>query len=135
MKAKLLLIPVAAFLIAASADLGFGVDVDSGPYNPYYYGNGYYGYPWGNVGWDWDYPLYSPPIARPPRPPMTGIGPGPARPPQNNNQPQVRPPMNGIPTTAPNGSMRPGNGGLPSVTVPSTPPRTPGSNNNSQRGR
>ena len=29
MKAKLLLIPVAAFLMAACADLGFGVDVDS----------------------------------------------------------------------------------------------------------
>ena len=66
---------------------------------------------------------------------MTGIGPGPALPPPNNNRPQVRPPMNGIPTTSPNGTVRPENGGLPSVTVPSTPPRNNSGSNNSLRGR
>lgn len=60
MKIKLILSSLAAIALAACADLGFGVDLDSGVYDPYYYGNGYYGYPWGNVGWDWDYPLYSP---------------------------------------------------------------------------
>ena len=43
--------------------------------------------------------------------------------------------MNGIPTTSPNGTVRPGNGGLPSVTVPSTPPRNNSGSNNSLRGR
>ncbi len=133
MKAKFLLIAIAAVAMAACADLGFGVDVDSGGVDPYFYGGGYYGYPWGNVGLNWDYPLYAPPVAPPPRPPMLG-GPGPALPPQINNRPQVRPPMNGVPATGPSGQMRPGNGGMPSVTVPATPALSPG-NNNAQRGR
>lgn len=135
MKAKIILTAIAAIAVAACADLGFGVDVDSGVYNPYYYGNGYYGSPWGNMGWDWDYPLYTPPVAPPPRPPMIGGNPGPALPPQNNNRPQIRPPMNGIPTTAPNGVQRPGNGGMPSAPVPSTPALNSGDSNNAQRGR
>ena len=142
MKSKLFIASLLAMAMAACADLGFGVDVDSGyDYNPYYYNGGYYGYPWGNLEWDWDYPLYNPPVQRPPRPPMIGGGPGPVipKPPQNqppqNNPPQVRPPMNGVPSTGPGGIQRPGNGGMPSAPVPNTAPVQNNGSNNANRGR
>ena len=45
MKTLLAIIAFGAALIGASscADLGFGVDVDSGPYGNYWYPNGYLG--------------------------------------------------------------------------------------------
>lgn len=103
-----------ACVIAATAcaDLGFGVDVDSGPdFNPYWYGNGYLG----NTYWDtpvWNYgPIYHP---LPPRPPFINTNPGPVLPPPQRPQrpPQVNPGVNGVPTTV-GGIQRPGNGGLP----------------------
>ncbi|MDE6157325.1 MAG: hypothetical protein K2F78_04175, partial [Muribaculaceae bacterium] len=88
--------------IAACADLGFGVDVDSSDVSPYWYGNGYLG----NTYWNtpvWNYgPIYNP---RPPRPPLIGNGPGSVgmpRPPQQQPAPAPRPPqvnpgINGVP--------------------------------------
>ena len=142
MKSKLFIASLLAMAMAACADLGFGVDVDSGyDYNPYYYNGGYYGYPWGNLGWDLDNPLYNPPVQRPPRPPMIGGGPGPVipKPPQNqppqNNPPQVRPPMNGVPYTVPGGIQRPGFGGMPSAPGPLSAPVQNNGSNNANRGR
>ena len=78
--------------VAACADLGFGVDVDSSNVNPYWYGNGYSG----NTNWNtpvWNYgPIYNP---VPPRPPLIGNGPGsigmPAPRPQPNPAPSGEP--------------------------------------------
>ncbi|MDE6468223.1 MAG: hypothetical protein K2L28_04920 [Muribaculaceae bacterium] len=108
--------------VAACADLGFGVDVDSGGVNPYWYGNGYLG----GTYWDtpvWNYgPIYNP---LPPRPPLINNGIGPVRPPHRPQpaprppQINVRPTINTIPTTV-GGMTRPGNGGLPN---PSSVPK------------
>lgn len=123
---KLLYIALAALSlagVAACADLGFGVDVDSSNVNPYWYGNGYLG----NTYWNtpvWNYgPIYNP---VPPRPPLIGNGPGsigmPAPRPQPNpspRPPQVNPGVNGVPGTV-GGIQRPGNGGRPN---PASVPR------------
>ena len=123
---------VAALATGGCADLGFGVDVDSGIGNPYWYGNGYLG----STYWDtpvWNYgPIYNP---RPPRPPLIGNGPGsigspaPVRPPQQQPMPpqQSPGPVINVPTHV-NGIERPGNGGLPS-SAPQLPHATTGSNN------
>ena len=107
-----------AVAVAACADLGFGVDVDSSGANPYWYGNGYLGDTYWNTP-VWNYgPIYNP---MPPRPPLIGNGPGsigmppaqptrptPSRPPVIN----VNPGINGVPTQV-GGMQRPGNGGMP----------------------
>ena len=121
-----------AVAATACADLGFGVDVDSGgPYPAYYYGPDYYGGgPWGDVY----YPTYSPGP-----PPLVGNGPGsvffpdytPLRPPSHVRPPMTPPVNNGgggggsIPSgrpvfpSAPGGIERPGNNGqAPSVAPP-----------------
>jgi len=139
MKLKILAAAIAAIGLGACADLGFGVDVDSGYSDPYFYGNWpYYDGPWYGPRWSYDFPIYSPPA----RPPFIG-GPGPAYPPSRPQRP-VRPPMNvggsscgvtGVPTTV-GGRPRPGNGGLPSApaqTRPSERPANGASNNNSRR--
>ena len=86
------------------ADLGFGVDVDSGGMSPYWYGNGYMGDTYWNTP-VWDYgPIYNP---IPPRPPLVGNGPGsvisppagkpvPVRPAQKPRPPEVNLGPNGI---------------------------------------
>lgn len=127
MKAKKILSALVAMaLMSSCAELGFGIDVDSGDYSPYY--NGYYGSPWGNIGFNWDYPLYAPP--GPPLPPR------PVRPPQQApSRPQQPPQGNGVPTTSPGGSVRPGNGGLPSANTPATQPDQIPVSNNARRGR
>lgn len=105
-------------VLAGCADLGFGVDVDSGP-NPYWYGNGYLGDTYWNTP-VWNYgPIYN---QTPPPPPFINTSPGPVilpsrpqRPPQNapSNRPgNVFPGVNRVPTHI-NGIQRPGNGGLP----------------------
>lgn len=110
--------------IAACADLGFGVDVDSSDVNPYWYGNGYLG----NTYWNtpvWNYgPIYNP---QPPRPPLIGNGPGSIGMPQPPQQaPAPRPPqvnvnpgVIGVPGNV-GGIQRPGNGGRPN---PASVPR------------
>lgn len=116
MKTKIILSALAAIgLMTSCADLGFGVDIDSGGYTPYF--NGYYGSPWGNIGLNWDYPLYAPPAAppRPVRPPAINGKPGPVKPPQQAPaRPQQPAPGNGVPSVSPGGQVRPGNGGRPS---------------------
>ncbi len=115
--------------VAACADLGFGVDVDSSDVSPYWYGNGYLGGPyWKTPVWNYG-PIYDPRPPRPPLPPFIGDGPGPALPPSRPQEPS-RPPVintnpgtNRVPTTV-GGIERPGNGGLPSS-----------GSNNSARGR
>ncbi len=125
--------------VAACADLGLGVDLDSSGVNPYWYGSGYIGDTYWNTP-VWNYgPIYNP---RPPRPPLIGGGPGPVipqppvqapRPPQVN----VNPGMNGgVPNTV-GGIQRPGNGGLPNPSnvqnPPSVPTARPVSNNAARR--
>lgn len=104
------------------ADLGFGVDVDSGPANPYWYGNGYLGDTYWNTP-VWNYgPIYR---SYPPRPPFISAEPGPVIPPrpQQPSQPEnTFPGINKVPTTV-GGVERPGNGGLP------TPSGGPSGNN------
>lgn len=123
MKTLLAIIAFGAALIGASscADLGFGVDVDSGPYGNYWYPNGYLGdYYWNTPLWNYG-PIYDP---MPPAPPLIGNGPGsvgmpsnrpnrPSRPPQTNRPPTVNPGgPNGIGWN-PGPMQRPGNNGLP----------------------
>lgn len=133
MKTLLAIIAFGAALIGASscADLGFGVDVDSGPYGNYWYPNGYLGdYYWNTPLWNYG-PIYNP---IPPAPPLIGNGPGsvgmpanrpnrptrpsqpsqPSRPSQGNRPPTVNPGgPNGIGWN-PGPMQRPGNNGLPS---------------------
>ncbi len=141
MKLKALASIIIAAALTGCADLGFGVDVDSGGVSPYIYGNGpYYDGPWGGLGWSYDFPM---PPARPLPPPYYG-GPGPVIP----SRPQVRPPMNppasgngmtnSVPTIGLGGNQRPGNGGLPTAT-PTQGVKTESLNNfinnNARRGR
>lgn len=122
MKKKLYTILLCAFAtlgIASCANLGFGVDAESGVTNPYWYGNGYLGDTYWNTP-VWNYgPIYHP---NPPVPPFINPGPGPAvrptppaqQPPQETpgNRPgNVFPGVNRVPTQI-NGIQRPGNGGL-----------------------
>lgn len=108
-----------AAALTGCADLGLGVDVDSGAYSPYWYGNGYLG----NTYWDtpvWNYgPIYN---QIPPRPiinnPIIVVP---------NNRPNTPPPQNrpqapvvgnpgatsGRVPSQINGIQRPGNGGQP----------------------
>lgn len=130
MKSKIILSLAAALALSSCADLGFGVDVDSGAPGPYWYGNGYYDPGYMGDGYYnspyWNNPLwnYGPPVApiRPSRPPILnpGIGPAlppahitpaperPSRPPQINTNPGI----NGKPSL-PAGAERPGNMGRP----------------------
>lgn len=109
-----------ALATAGCADLGFGVDIDSGTPSPYWYGNGYLGGTYWNTP-VWNYgPIYH---QSPPPPPFINSTPGPAMPPQQNkppgnnnqgnNQGSISPGGNRVPTEI-NGIQRPGNGGLPS---------------------
>ena len=123
----LLVSSVAAIGFASCADLGLGVDMDSGISSPYYYGSGipYYGGYNGGPYFGLDYPFYSPvysPGFLPPAPPVIGNGPGSIIIP-GAKPPQWRPPQNGgggqIPNNKPlipgaGENVRPGNGGLPS---------------------
>ena len=140
MKKMLYLCGAAAILlasIASCADLGFGVDVDSGFSNPYWYDNGYVGDTyWYTPVWNYG-PIYNP---LPPAPPLIGNGPGsiaPSERPQRPRPPQAYPGINGIgwnPGVAGSvgGVERPGNGGRPSgiptgkpVTAPTGKPIQP----------
>lgn len=133
MKVRLFLAALTALTLSACADLGFGLDVDQSSYNPYIYGtSGYYGQPWGNIGLNWDYPLYGPPV--PSRPPLI-VGQPSVRPPMTPPAQSQRPGNNGVPTLTPGGQQRPGNGGLPSVELPSTPSVDGNGSNNAHRGR
>ena len=122
MKTVLAILAAGIALIGASscADLGFGVDVgSSGPYDTYWYPNGYLGdYYWNTPVWNYG-PIYN---QRPPAPPLIGNGPGSVGMPAN--RPQQRPPQTSKPPTVnpagPNGigwnpgpMNRPGNNGLP----------------------
>ena len=123
----LLVSSVAAIGFASCADLGFGVDMDSGISSPYYYGSGPTA-DGGNSGglkvsreMPYDRPGYSPGFL-PPAPPVIGDGPGSIISP-GAKPPQGRPPQNGGGGQIPNGkplipgageNVRPGNGGLPS---------------------
>ncbi len=104
--------------IASCADLGFGVDVDSSPYDNYWYPNGYLGdYYWNTPVWNYG-PIYNP---TPPAPPLIGNGPGSVVRP--NNRPSLPPQVSRPPTVNPIGPNgigwnpgpvnRPGNNGLP----------------------
>ena len=123
-KWHILTIASALMALTSCADLGFGVDLDSSDYSPYWYGNGYLG----NTYWDtpvWNYgPIYDPLPPRPPRVPIINNGMSPELPPpsvrpsirpaQRPDRPQINFPNNGgndIPTSI-NGMMRPGNGGF-----------------------
>lgn len=112
---------LSAIGIAACADLGFGVDVDSGGVSPYWYGNGYLGDTYWNTP-VWNYgPVYNP---TPPRPPLIGNGPGSIGIPQPPSSPRppmidVNPGINGVPGSV-GGIQRPGNGGRPN---PASVPR------------
>ena len=55
MKLKILAAAIAAIGLGACADLGFGVDVDSGYSDPYFYGNWpYYDGPWYGPRWSYE---------------------------------------------------------------------------------
>lgn len=119
MKTKIILSAVAALALASCADLGFGIDADSGGVSPYWYGDGFYGGPmWNGPGWNGPYWNYGPVINNGPvyPPPVLNPGVGPVRPPVIN----ANPGNNGRPSM-PQGSERPGNMGLPT-------------NNNARRG-
>lgn len=106
--------------LASCADLGFGIDLDDGYADPYFYGGGGPVY----APWDWsgfDGPLYGPGWGYSPGP-VIGVNPPPrpprpvVRPPQIN--PTPTPPSNPGPvftpgTVNPGGMERPGNMGLP----------------------
>ena len=128
MKSFLAIIAIGVALTAGTscADLGYGVEVDSGSYNsPYWYPNGYLGdYYWNTPVWNYG-PVYN---QVPSAPPLLGNGPGsaslPANRPQNNRPPQnsqpVQPSKPSVSTAGPNGIgwnpgplNRPGNNGLP----------------------
>ncbi len=118
MKGKILILAAAALGLTSCADLGLGIEADSGYTGPYYtpgpYYDNWYG-PYFGSGFPYGYqPEW-------PRPyPPQGFNPGPVivpKPPQ-----QSQPPHN--PGYIPSGSplipgagtgTRPGNGGLPSV--------------------
>lgn len=112
MKLKaLLLTSMAAFglSVTSCADLGFGVDVDSGGVTPYFYGNNYFG-PL-SVGASWNGgpvggPLWGTPA---PAPPLIGSGPGSIGvPPQPVLRPQpTRPPQLQGPQPAPQPQPQP----------------------------
>lgn len=134
MKTKIILSAVAALALASCADLGFGIDADSGGVSPYWYGDGFYGGPmWNGPGWNGPYWNYGPVINNGPvyPPPVLNPGVGPVRPPVqinpgNNNKPSRPPVINANPgnngrPSMPQGSERPGNMGLPT-------------NNNARRG-
>lgn len=126
-------------LSAGCADLGYGVEVDSGV-SPYWYGNGYLGdYYWNTPVWDYG-PIYNP-FPPAPIPPVAGNGPGSIMPPMPSKpgpRPTPRPPQNnsggnvlgpngigwnpGIPTHVGN-VQRPGNGGM--ANPPSVPQGKP----------
>ena len=137
MKKNIILAFAAALTLAGCADLGFGVDVDSGGVGPYWYGNAYpgSGY-WDTPTWGLG-PVYNP---VPPRPPIINVLPGPAMPPQRPQPPQrPEPPQNQRPPQASfpgiNGISRPGNNGFPSPGQgTSTPaPETSGNVSNNAR--
>lgn len=129
MKTFLTTIAIGVALLASTscADLGLGVDVDSGSYSsPYWYPNGYLGdYYWNTPVWNYG-PIYN---QIPSAPPLLGNGPGSAsipasRPQQATRPPQTtKPPQNNTPTVSPAGPNgigwnpgpinRPGNNGLP----------------------
>lgn len=131
----------AAGIMTSCMGLGFGVDIGDDPAGgPYWYDG---------IGYDGIYSPYWGPSVAPP-PPFLGGGPvwngpiwgggnpGPALPPPGNNSGASRPHQPAFPTT-PNGTMRPGNNGMPSVTIPSgVPSARPPENNsggNGSRGR
>lgn len=126
----------AALSMSSCADLGFGVDVDSGGIGPYWNDYGPYGGPWNSPYWNYgplyNGPIYNGPLYRPPvRPPFIDTNPGPViRPPQSNENPG----FNRVPTSV-GGVSRPGNGGLPSTPIPSTPAQSSPvpTNNNARR--
>lgn len=127
-------VAAAALSLASCADLGFGVDLDSGGASPYFYGDTYLGSSYYNPYISSPYWTFGPSYT--PAPPVWGNGPGsigmpsaPQRPPQQR-PPQQRPPQN-LPTISPDftiggGSMqRPGNNGLPSGNPSSVPKGRP----------
>lgn len=136
MKAKIMIMAAAALALSACADLGFGVDLDSGGASPYFYGSdgpfygGWNGDPyWGMSLPSWGYfPSY-----RPSRPPLVGNGPGsvwnpnpgPALPPNRPGTGAQRPHQATIPGAG--AGTRPGNGGLPTgiTLTPANPPSVP----------
>ncbi len=137
---SLILAGTMSIWLTSCADLGFGVDVDSGGAYPYWYGGG------GISGIGWDGPWYNAPTPLPIYGP--GYGPGPVidqwpsyRPPMNPRPPMNRPPQtipsNPTPsrptvTLGPNGVQRPGNMGRPT----SAPTENRGSGGlNLNRGR
>lgn len=131
----------AVLSLSSCADLGFGVDVDSGGVGTYWNDYGPYGGLWGSPYWNYgpvyNGPLYNGPIYGPPhRPPFIDTNPGPViRPPQSRPpQINVNPGINTVPATV-GGIARPGNGGLPSTPVPSTPAQSTsgGLDNNARR--
>lgn len=108
--------------LAACADLGFGVDVDSAGTTPYFYGSTIPGYgnwgPWyGDPAWTWwppggydPGPIYNPGPVIAPRPPRPSAPSLPSfRPPSSVN---TSPGINDLPTTI-LGTERPGNLGRP----------------------
>lgn len=126
MKRTLIYALAAAFGLGAAscADLGFGVDVGSGGVDPYFYGNTYWNNDyWGSPGWSVNPGYYW----QPSPPPLIGNGPGsvwnprpsrpqPVRPPAQPPM-QIRPSGGGHVTGSPVIPDRPGNNGMPSVTV------------------
>lgn len=101
-----------ALSISSCADLGFGVDVDSGP-GTYWDSYGPYGGPWGSPYWNFG-PAYDGPIyGHPYYPPFINTNPGPVILPSKPRPPQSRPPqinvnpgINRVPTSV-GGIQRP----------------------------
>ncbi len=110
----------AALMLTGCADLGFGVDIDSGAPGPYY-GSGPVVNPYWGWGWDspaWNLGPVANPVPPPPRPhyPVLNPGIGPVVPPSNPGVNRPSGPVNANPgnrvPTVIDGTMRPGNGGF-----------------------
>lgn len=134
-KIKLALAAALALCLGSCADMGFGVDVDSGAYSPYLYdGTGYYGGPvyspwYGYNSWNSPWIDTNPGPALPP-PPLINSGPA-WRPVNPGYNPPARPTVRpGVITNGGTGGSaagvtgtplipgagngtRPGNGGMP----------------------